>query len=165
MDKIENYTVVTTDGITVAIVAFLFACFIFPRTIKHRPQFYAAFFLTLAIILLATLRLMLYKFSGFYVVCGVLTGLCQIAAIVMLFLSAGGLSIGEFTDELKGSYEVMRRGGDEKEVIVPLRGEQPRARDASYADEDAEAERKVHVIDTPTTAQKSPDRSGPLPLD
>ena len=155
----ENPTIITTDGITIAILSFLFACFVFPKTIKHRPQFYAAFFLTLGIILLATLRLMLWKSTGLYVVFGVLTGVCQMGAIVLLFLSSGGLTLGEFTDQLKGSYEVIRRGEEEKEVIVPIRGEQPRAK--SYEAEDAEAAANVHVIETP----KRPDRSGPVPLE
>jgi hypothetical protein len=150
------YPIITTDGITIAIVSFLFACFVFPKTVKHRPQFYAAFFITIAIILLATLRLMLYQ-SGLYVVFGVLTGIAQVAAIVMLFLASGGMSIGEFTEEVKESYEVIRRGETEKEVIVPLRGEQPRARR-----DVADAPANVHVIETPRT---KPDRSGPMPLE
>lgn len=150
--------VITTDGITIAIVSFLFACFVFPKTIKNRPQFYAAFFLTIGIILFATLRLMLYKFSGLYIVFGVLTGFCQMAAIVLLFLASGGLTLGEFTNELKGSYEVIRRGEEEKEVIVPIRGEQPVEREEYSA---AEPAPNVHVIETP----KRPDRTGPVPLE
>ncbi|HEV7298598.1 MAG TPA: hypothetical protein VGN72_04475 [Tepidisphaeraceae bacterium] len=158
------YTIITTDGITIAIVAFLFACFVFPSTIKNRPQFYAAFYLTLGIVLLTTLRLMMYQAVGLYVVFGVLTGLAQVGAILLLFMSAGGMSLGQLSDELKGTYEVIRRGETEKEVIVPIGRDKARNRDVDDDDDD-DTGRTVHVINTPTPPPSRPDRSGPVPLE
>lgn len=157
-----HYTIITTDGITIAIVAFLFACFVFPSTVKNRPQFYAAFYMTIGIILLTTLRLMLYKAVGLYVAFGVLTGLAQVGAILLLFMASGGMSIGQLTDELKGSYEVIRRGENEKEVIVPIGRDKARNRDID--DDDDDTGRTVHVINTPPPPSR-PDRSGPVPLE
>jgi hypothetical protein len=157
------YNIATTDGVTIAIVAFLFACFVFPRTIKNRTQFYAAFFATVGIILLATLRLALYRVSpAAHVVMGVMIGLLQVATMILLFLSSGGMTLGRLTEEMKDSYEVIRRGEEEKEVIVPIRGDMGAGR------AEAESERNVYVIDTPPappTQQRTPDRSGPVPLE
>lgn len=157
-DKPIVNNIVSTDGITIAIVMFLFACFVFPKTIKHRTQFFAAFFVTVFIVLLATLRLMLYESAAMYVLLGVLTGVAQMIAMILLFLSAGGLSMGEFAGELKGTYEVIRRGQEEKEVIVPITGEQPRSRDR----DNDEAPTTVHVINSPPPPA---DHHGPVPLE
>jgi hypothetical protein len=150
--------VLSVDAITFAIIAFQFTCFVFPKTIKNRSQFFAAFYVTLFILVVSTVRLMLYKSPTPYVVLAVITGVSQIVAIILLFLSAGGMTIGQFAGELKGSYEVIRRGGEEKEVIVPIRGEQPLA---SADDDDVSPASNVHVIETP---QKT-ERTGPVPLE
>ncbi|HLL91238.1 MAG TPA: hypothetical protein VK324_18210, partial [Tepidisphaeraceae bacterium] len=107
----------TTDGVTMALVLFQLAALLFPAVIKNRQQFFASFGVTLGIILLFTLRLMLYDTIGVQVFGGVVTGLLQIAALVLIFLSCGGMTVGQFANELKGSYEVIRRGGEEKEVV------------------------------------------------
>lgn len=157
-----NYIIQTTDGVTIAIVAFLFACFVFPRTIKNRTQFYAAFFAAVGIVLLGTLRLMLYTVSpAAHVVMGVMVGVLQVAAMLLLFMSSGGMSLGRLTEEMKDSYEVIRRGEEEKEVIIPIGKDR-----AGGRGDDAEDGRNVYVIDTPPApSQRTPDRSGPVPLE
>jgi hypothetical protein len=40
------------EGVTTALVAFIFVCVVYPQTIKNRPQFYAAFAFICVIILL-----------------------------------------------------------------------------------------------------------------
>ena len=164
-ENITVYNITSTDGVTIAIVAFLLACFVFPQTIKFRTQFYAAFFITVGIILLATLRLMLYKVSPTaHVVMSVMIGLLQVATMLLLVLASGGMTLGKLTEEMKSSYEVIRRGEEEKEVIVPI-GRNRGGDD----DEDEDDGRTVYVVDNPNsptpTQQRTPDRSGPVPLE
>ncbi|HZZ44496.1 MAG TPA: hypothetical protein VFE58_16290 [Tepidisphaeraceae bacterium] len=112
------------QGITTAIVAFIFVCMAMPKLVKNRAQFYAAF---VAILLMIALDMLGHMFAGGaepssalikFVYVG--TAILQIAAIVLLMLAAGGLSPTEFAGELAGAYEVIRRGGEEKEIIIPL---------------------------------------------
>lgn len=114
------------EGVTTAILLFIFACVLVPSVVKNRPQFYAAFISLLLILLLGALRLMLYNVSGFQVASGVIIGLLQLVAIVMLFLSAGGLTFREFTGDMGRAFEVIRRGEEEKEVIIPMSGQMPK---------------------------------------
>ena len=162
----------TYDGITTAIVVFILTAMAFPRIIHHRSQFYAAFFMTLGVLLLGTLRHMLYDSGGFQVIGGVFTGLLQIGALVLLFLSAGGLSVGQFVDEAREAIEVVRRGGEKKEVIVPLKGEQPRPRaDAPAAAGGGESrrgpvdepQRRVYTINDDMDASQNRVEGVPLP--
>ena len=84
-------------------------------------------FCVLLVILLHSLDVMIGS-VGFRVFAGAATGLLQVAAILLLFSSAGGLSVKELAGEMARAYEVMRRGDEEKTVIVPLTGEMPRPR-------------------------------------
>jgi len=122
-----NVIVPTMDGVTTAIVVFIFACLLYPTAVKNRTQFYAAFVAVVLILLLFTLDVMI-RSPGFQVFAGAVTGLLQLFALLMLFMSAGGLSVGELADELRNAYEVVRRGEDQKTVIVPLTGEIPKPR-------------------------------------
>ena len=115
------------EGVTTAIVAFIFVCVIYPNLVKNKTQFYAAFVCVLAIILLHSLNTMIGS-TGFQVFAGAMTGLLQVAALVLLFTSAGGLTVKELAGELGRAYEVIRRGEEEKTVIIPLSGEMPKPR-------------------------------------
>ena len=121
------------DGVTTAIVLFLFACLAWPHLIKNRSQYYAAFVSACGIILLHTLSWMIQS-PGFNVIAGFIIGLLQLAAVVMMVLCAGGMTLRNLGDEISGAYEVIRRGESEKTVIVPLRGEQPKRKDESATD-------------------------------
>src|ERR1043166_9481942 len=112
---LPNVTVVVPhlEGVTAVIVAFIFVCVIYPSVVKNKTQFYAAFCAVLFMIFLFTLDVMI-RTPGFQVFAGALTGLLQIFAIVMLYMSAGGLTLRQFADDLKGAYEVIRRGEEEK---------------------------------------------------
>ena len=160
------------DGITAAMVGFVFVCIIFPRLVKHTAQFYAAFGLIVLMMLLASLAAIFgsEKFTRFALAVG---GLMQVASLLLLVLSTGGLSIGELAGEFKGAFEAIRSGGDaNKPVIVPLTGERPRAR---TVDDDVEAARVVHTIETPAggvppvvpppPAPRRPDDTGAIPLE
>ena len=137
------------QGVTTAIVAFIFFCVIFPERVKNRPQFYAAFGLVCIIILLDAFAYMFMN-SGMRVFCYFAIAVMQIGAICVLFLAAGGLSWRELAGDMSRAYEVIRRGG-EKEVIVPLTGEIPKPRE--------EAPRPRTNINPP------PDDESRLPLE
>ena len=136
----------TLDGVTAAIVAFIFVCLIFPGLVKNRPQFYFALAAVLFIILLHTLSLMA-MYPKFLVITGALTGLLQIMAILLLVLCVGGLTVRELAGDMARAYEVMRRGEDEKEVIIPIAGRK---------DRDDSDRAPVYHIDTSELPQKSP---------
>src|SRR5687768_15221102 len=125
----ESIVVPQMEGVTTAIVLFVFACVAWPKLVKNKTQFYAAFVMLLVIIFLHSLNIMLGRESaGFQVFAGAMTGLLQLGAIVLLFLSCGGITFKELTGDLARAYEVIRRGEEEKTVIVPLTGEMPKPR-------------------------------------
>ena len=72
------------EGVTAALVGFIFVCIIWPHVIRHRTQFYAAVALVLAIVVLEALT------WGFFF--RALTGILQACAIFVLILAAGGLT-------------------------------------------------------------------------
>ena len=154
------------EGVTTAIVAFIFACVIFPHLVKNKTQFYGAFACVIIVILLHSLNTMIGR-VGFQVFAGAMTGLLQAVAIVLLFLSAGGLTLRELGAEMSRAYEVIRRGEDEKTVIVPLTGEMPKPRGSSAAASsvrDIDEEIGEQRIDLPPSAgwpSKPPQASGP----
>ena len=55
-----------------------------------------------------------------------------------MFMAAGGLSWNELKDDMAHSYEVIRRGGEEKEIIVPLSGQKPKPRRAAGETSDSD---------------------------
>jgi hypothetical protein len=120
------------EGVTTAIVLFIFACVLYPAIVKNKTQFYAAFIALLVIILLHSMSYM-FGFgkdgsAGFQVFAGATTGLLQLAAILLLFMSCGGVSLRDIGSEMGKVIEVIRRGEEEKTVIVPLSGEMPKPR-------------------------------------
>src|SRR5687767_8872050 len=92
------------EGVTTAIVLFIFVCILFPRLIDNRAQYYTAFVVTLLIILVDALRRIWFDpadpDSGMMTFAIVTTALLQVAAIVLLFLSAGGLTVRGLTKEM-----------------------------------------------------------------
>ena len=154
------------EGVTTAIVAFIFVCVVYPNIVKHKTQFYGAFIALLVIILLHSLNIMFGRESaGFQVFSGAVTGLLQLFAILLLFMSCGGVSLRDIAGEMANVIEVVRRGEEEKTVIVPLSGEMPKPRQqpsAPAGDQPPVAEK----IDMPPGAgwptKKSDDSSLPL---
>jgi hypothetical protein len=149
----------TLDGVTTVLVAFLFVCLIFPSLVKNRPQYYAALALVILVILLHTLTLMLNKAEGFIVPAGVFTGLFQIAALVLLVLSVGGLTARQLAGDMARAYEVMRRGESTKEVIIPIGDQSSRSR----ARADDETSRPVYHVDSGASAPAASGQSTPPP--
>ena len=153
------------EGVTTAITLFIFACVAYPKLVQHRPQFYGAFVMLLMIILLHSLNVALGREStGFQVFAGFMTGLLQLGAIVLLFLSCGGLTFKELAGDMARAYEVIRRGEHEKTVIIPITGEQPKPREPSSAEGSlqAEAERVNLPPDAGWPQKKSDGSSIPL---
>jgi hypothetical protein len=112
------------EGVTTAIVAFLFACLIFPAIVKSKPQYYAAFGAILMVILLSGMEAVVDNgaFRAFTIF---LTCLLQVVAMILLILSVGGLTLGQLGSEVTEAIEVIRRGETTKEVVIPLRGDEP----------------------------------------
>jgi hypothetical protein len=144
------------QGVTTAIVAFIFFCIIFPERVKNRSQFYAALGLVCGIILLDAVSFMLgeYKFRVFTYFA---TACLQVGAILVLFMSAGGLSWNELKGEFGNAYEVIRRGGEEKEIIIPLTGQKPKTKDEA----DAASAERIN-IDAPPARPAGDEK---IPLD
>ena len=88
-----------------------------------------------------------------------MAAMMQIGAVVLLVLSAGGMSPKDFKKEIGDVIEVVRRGESEKEVIIPLRGSQ-RPADAGGG----EAPQKVYKIDDPKAPRRKNRRLLPRPI-
>lgn len=118
----------TMAGVTTAILGFIFVCVIFPNLVRHRPQFYAALGALVAILLLDSIAHAVHRGqegTGFHAFAYAMIALLQIVAILALFFSAGGIAPREVMAEMKRAIEVIRRGEEEKEVIIPI-GDQAR---------------------------------------
>lgn len=122
--EVTTVIVPTLEGVTTVIAAFLLFCFIKPELVKNRTQFMAAFGGLVLIVLLHGLTVMA-KYPALAVVAGVFTTLLQVADLILIALFCGGLSFRQFGSDVGRAYEVIRRGEEEKEVIIPLTGQQP----------------------------------------
>jgi hypothetical protein len=153
-------------GVTTALVGYLLVCVIFPNLIKNRAQYYAAFAAVCLIIVLDALGMAVSgvesgKVAGLRVFAYVVGACLQVGAILMLFLASGGLTWRELADDMKDAVEVIRRGGDEKEIIVPLSGEMARMKAQRRAEQAEPAERERYVINDPAPPTTPPSASAP----
>jgi hypothetical protein len=156
-DPITNITVVpVNEGVTTCVLGFLLVCLIFPSLVRNRPQYYAALAMIVAVILLHALSMMI-RTAGFQVFAGVVTGVLQAMAILMIVLCVGGLRLRELADDLKDAYEVMRRGESGKELIIPRRGGAVSVGTVERARPSTEEDRTVYRID-PETGEDVPLR-------
>ena len=170
------------EGVTTAIVLFIFVCVLFPRLIDNRPQYYAALACTLGIIVLSTLGLVFARSENILRFMMIGVGLLQVTAIVLLFLSAGGLTVRGLTRDMAGAFEVIRRGESEREVIIPVGDKQSRPEPRKRAidtvgqpperiDLDAEASSapaypaRKPVAPPPAPRRKDEDDDGPIPME
>lgn len=147
-------------GVTTAIVAFIFFCVIFPERVRNKTQFYAGLGLICLIILLDALHVVVGR-EGFTRFTYFAMAFLQIAAILVMFIAAGGLSWRELADDMTNAYEVIRRGGEQKEVIIPLTGQQPpRKKPAAEA---GSGESQVFTLDDDETPGAAPLTPAPAP--
>jgi hypothetical protein len=149
------------EGVTTAIVAFILACVIFPKVVKNKPQYYGALVAVLLIILFGALGRIVGN-DRFWNFIYVMTALLQVAALLLLILSAGGLSMKDLAGELAETVEVVRRGG-EKEIIIPRSGQTPTPRPlrSGYGDDE---DRPARIdLDEELKASHPPPPAAPPP--
>lgn len=155
------------EGVTAAVVGFIFLCIAFPRLVKDSRPFYVALWVVIASIVLSSFRVMI-QVPTFQNFADGFTGLLLVLAILALVMATGGFSIGELKENL---IEVVRRGEEEKEYIVPLTGQKPRPR---YDDDEPRRERieletpPVIPVSPPppsATTPRPPESTGSIPLD
>jgi hypothetical protein len=146
------------EGVTTALVGFIFVCVVYPQLVKNRPQYYAALAFICVIILLDGLGRMIGS-SSFSVFAYAFESLLQVCAILLLFLAAGGITWRELAGDMSHAFEVIRRGSDEKEIIIPLTGAQPKPRAAKQ-----DPPRERVVINQPQQP-KAPPSNEKIPLD
>lgn len=154
------------QGVTTAIVAFVFVCIVFPHLVKNRTQFYAAFFFALAVVLLDSVANIWDERAAFRVFAYAMCGLFQVAAIILLFLSAGGITWRELGGEMARAIEVIRRGEEEKEILIPLGGQKPKPKPPGGRDDEDQPRPRIELADPAAAeAEKKPADEDPgLPL-
>ena len=119
--------VTINDHVLTAMVAFVFVCIIYPKLVRHRPQFYAAFVVILLVMLLGTMS-WIFSNDSFGRFAVAMRGVAEMIALILLVLATGGLSLNELAGEFGNVIEVIRRGETEKEILIPLTGEKPKPR-------------------------------------
>jgi len=112
------------DAISALIGVFFFYCLANPQRIKNRTQFWGVFVILLAIIVLYTLRLMLYNSAGGQVFTGVMIGILQFGGMVLTVLYVGGLTVGQMSGQIGDAVEDFR-GKPKVTPIIPLSGDHP----------------------------------------
>src|SRR5579864_2597450 len=117
------------EGVTTAIVGFIFACLIWPHIVKSKPQFYASVGLLLMIVLFDAIGHMPAPDTPLHHVMYVLTAILQMLTILILVMCVGGLSPRELAGEVSHTIHAFRHGEENKPVLVPLKGEQPMPRE------------------------------------
>lgn len=116
------------EGVTTAIVAFIFACLIWPHLVKNKPQFYSALALVLVVILFDAIGHMEKSPGALHSVMYVLAAIVQMLAILLLVMCVGGLTPRELAGEFADTLHAVHHGED-KPVLVPLTGQMPKPRE------------------------------------
>jgi hypothetical protein len=154
------------DGVTTALVGFILLCVAFPHLVKNKTQYYLSLAAVVAIILLDSLALIVFSadFSRFL---GAVSGLLDVIALVGLVSACGGLSPRQLAGEMGNAFEVIRRGGDEKETIIPLGPEAHAAMAAARAKAHADAGKPAATPEQPRTVYHvdTPNEDHTIPLE
>lgn len=117
------------DGINAAIVGYLLLCMVWPQLVRNKAYYYLSLASVLLYVLLSALGECLIGW-GLSQAIKVVATLCSGFALVLVVLASGGLSFREFAGEMGGAFDAFRTGESrDKPVIVPITGEQPKARD------------------------------------
>lgn len=122
------------QGVTTAIVFYIFVCTFFPHMIRNRPQFYAGVIAVIAAMLLNTLAAIIGG-EGFTKFALAFSLFLETVTFVLMIVSTGGVSLAQLKKEVGNVIEVVRRGESEKEIIIPRSSQQPRVRDEDDEDE------------------------------
>ncbi len=149
------------QGLIAALVAYIFVCIIFPHLVKNRSQFYIAFGMVLLVIAFGGAGFLVGGAGGTFLDFIALT--LALCAFVVLVMASGGLSLGELTGEMRQGFEVLWRGQGPPNVIVPLKGEQPKG---VREKEEPAAPPRINLTDTsspPASPPASPPSAAPRP--
>ena len=117
-------TFASFDAISALIAAFFFYCLANPQRIKNRTQFWGVFVILIGIVVLYTLRLMLYNSAEGQVFVGVMIGILQVGGLILTALYVGGLTVGQMSNEIGTAVEDFR-GKPKVTPIIPLSGDNP----------------------------------------
>jgi hypothetical protein len=148
------------DGVTTAIVGFIFVCIIFPHLIKNRTQYFISIAIVLAALVMQSIAVMVGH-EGFGRFVRALSILFEAVTVALLVMASGGLSIGQLAGEMGRAIDVVRRGEEEKEVIVPL----PESMQKFKRDKEDAPRVREEIGDVgPKPAKPPPDR-GPISMD
>jgi hypothetical protein len=149
------------EGVTTVLVGYVLLCVALPHLVKNKTQYYIALFGVVAILLLDSLSN--FGAEGFQHFVKALDGLIQIVSLIALVLACGGLSPRQLAGEMGDALEVIRRGGEEKETIIPLGPEayaamaaKARADAANAPAAPAEQPKTVYHPDTSTEESSIP---------
>ena len=112
------------QGVTTAIVGFIFACLIWPGMVKNKPQYYSALGMVLVVILFDAIGQMSQGTLNHIIY--ILAAILQMLAMVVLVMCVGGLTPRQFAREVAQTIEAIRHGEDKGPVIVPRTGEVPK---------------------------------------
>ena len=116
------------EGVTTAIVAFIFACLVWPHLVKNKAQFYSSIALVMLILLFDAIgHMAAEKDSALHHVMYVLAAIIQMLTILVLVMCVGGLTPRELAGQVSETIDTIRHG-EQKSVLVPLKGEQPMPR-------------------------------------
>jgi len=121
------------QGVTTAIVFYIFVCTFFPHMIRNRPQFYAGVIAVIFAMLLSSLAAIIGG-EGFPKFANAFSQLLETVTFVLMIVSTGGVSLTQLKKEVGNVIEVVRRGETEKEIIIPRSNQQPRVRDDDEED-------------------------------
>lgn len=142
-------------SITGVLLLFCFVCVLFPRIIATRSQFFIGFGAVL-------LSIAVQPFTSLMNMGGpIIIMVLNLVATLLLFLSAGGLSMRGLSKEMMSGFEVIRRGETEKEVIIPF-GEKKQRKTA--VEEIGQPTQRYDLGDTGSQPAAKKD-DGPIPMD
>ena len=110
------------DGVITAIVSFIFVCIIFPKIVKNRPQFWASLLLVLIAFVFDNIARVTTAENSFRTFAAILNTFCVVGSILLLILSAGGLSVRDLASDIGKTIEVVRRGLVRRAKLYYLRG-------------------------------------------
>jgi hypothetical protein len=148
------------NGVTTAIILFIFAALAVPSLVKHRSQFYAALAIILIVIFLDATARVIHS-DAYIAFAYFMCAIGQILAVLLLVLSAGGLSPRQLAGDMGRAFEVIRRGETEKEVIIPLSA--AAFKKAHDEDESPSARRREPEEDRPRQSYTLDDVEPPAP--
>jgi hypothetical protein len=116
------------EGVTTAIVGFIFLCIAFPNLIKRAAPFYIAIAIVPVVLFWFALAALINT-AGFHQAVGFIVGLLLIVAFILLVLATGGMSLGQLTGGIFGAFTPAPTAPPPPTMAPP--GEAPQAAPAA----------------------------------